>query len=144
MNDILIFSGSMAEHILIINQVLQILHNNDLYLKPKKCKFYKEKLNYLGFIISKDHVAIEDSKVDAIRDWPTSRTVHNICSFLGLGNLYRRFIKKISFIARPLHDLTKKDEKWNWTKECQQAFDQLKNIFTSHPVLIYPDPMQPY
>ena len=48
------------------------------------------------------------------------------------------------FIARPLHDLTKKDKKWNWTKECQQAFDWLKEIFTSHPILIYPNPMQPY
>ena len=78
MNNILIFSKSMAEHILIINQVLQILCDNDLYLKPEKCKFYKEKLNYLGFTISKDHIAMEDSKVDAIRDWPTPHTVHDI------------------------------------------------------------------
>ena len=78
MDDILIFSKSMAEHVLIINQVLQILHNNNLYLKPKKCEFYKNKLNYLGFTISKDHVAMEDSKVDAIRDWPIPHTVHNI------------------------------------------------------------------
>ena len=78
MDDILIFSKSMVEHILIINQVLQILRNNDLYLKPEKCEFYKEKLNYLGFTISKDHVAMEDSKVDAIRDWPVSRTIRDI------------------------------------------------------------------
>ena len=78
MDDILIFSKSMAEHVLIINQVLQILHNNNLYLKPKKCEFYKNKLNYLGFTISKDHVAMEDSKVDAIRDWPIPHTVRNI------------------------------------------------------------------
>ena len=78
MDDILIFSKSMAEHILIINQVLQILRNNDLYLKPEKCEFYKEKLNYLGFMISKDHVAMEDAKIDAIRDWPIPRTIHDI------------------------------------------------------------------
>ena len=103
----------MAEHIMVINQVLQILCNNDLYLKPKKCEFYKEKLNYLGFTISKDHIAIEDSKVDAIQDWPIPCTVRNIHSFLGLRNFYKRFINKFSFIVRPLHDLTKKDEKWN-------------------------------
>ena len=51
MDDILIFSKSMAKHILIINQVLQILCNNDLYLKPEKCEFYKDKLNYLVFTI---------------------------------------------------------------------------------------------
>ena len=65
-DDILIFSRSMAEHIDVINQVLQILHDNDFYLKPKKYEFYKKKLNYLGFTISKDHVTMEDSKVDAI------------------------------------------------------------------------------
>ena len=78
MDNILIFSKSMAEHILIINQVLQILRDNNLYLKPEKCEFYKEKLNYLGFTISKDHVAMEDSKVDAIREWPIPRTVRDI------------------------------------------------------------------
>ena len=123
MNDILIFSKSMAEHIMVINQVLQILRNNDHYLKPKKCKFHKEKLNYLGFTILKDHIMIEDSKVDAIKDWPIPYTVCNIRSFLVTGNFYRRFIENFSLIARPLHNLTKKDEKWNWIKECQHAFE---------------------
>ena len=126
MDDILIFSKSMAEHILIINQVLQILCKNDLYLKPKKCEFYKERLNYLGFTISKNHITMEDSKVDAIRDWPIPYTIHDIQSFLGTGNFYRRFIENFSLVARPLHNLTKKDEKWNWTKECQDAFEWLK------------------
>ena len=78
MDDILIFSKSMAEHIMVINQVLQILCDNDLYLKPKKCEFYKDKLNYLRFIISKDHITMEDSKVDAIREWQTPCTVYDI------------------------------------------------------------------
>ena len=144
MDNILIFSKTVAKHTLIINQVLQILHNNDLYLKPKKCEFYKDKLNYLGFTILKDYVAMDDSKVNAIRDWPIPRTVRDIQSFLGTGNFYRRFIENFSLIARPLHNLIKKDEKWNWTKECQDAFERLKRIFTSHPVLIYPDLIQPY
>ena len=92
----------------------------------------------------KDHVAMKDSKVNAIRDWPIPHTIRNIQSFLGTGNFYRRFIENFSLIARPLHNLTKKDKKWNWTIECQNTFDKLKRIFTSHPVLIYPDPMQPY
>ena len=107
-DNILIFSKSMVEHIMVINQVLQILHDNDLYLKSKKCKFYKDKLNYLGFTILKDHIAMEDSKVDAIRDWLIPRIVRDICSFLGLRNFYKKFIKKFLLITRPLHDLTKK------------------------------------
>ena len=65
----------MAEHIMVINQVLQILCNNDHYLKPKKCEFHKDKLNYLRYTISEDHVAMEDSKIDAIQQWPIPRTV---------------------------------------------------------------------
>ena len=87
---------------------------------------------------------MKDSKVNAIRDWPIPHTIHNIQSFLGTGNFYRRFIENFSLIARPLHNLTKKDKKWNWTMECQNTFGKLMWIFTSHPVLIYPDPMQPY
>ena len=66
MDDILIFTATTAEHVVVVKQVLQILHNNDLYLKPERCEFHKEKLNYLGYTISKDHIAIEDSKIDAI------------------------------------------------------------------------------
>ena len=67
MDDILIFTATTAEHIVVVRKVLQILHDNDLYLKPEKCEFHKDKLNYLGYTISKDHVAMEDSKIDAIQ-----------------------------------------------------------------------------
>ena len=66
MDNILIFTATTAEHIVVMRQVLQTLRDNVLYLKPKKCEFHKDKLNYLGYTISKDHIAIEDSKIDAI------------------------------------------------------------------------------
>ena len=87
MDNILIFTKTKAEHIMVVKQVLQTLRDNNLYLKPKKCEFHKEKLNYLGYTILKDYVAIEDSKVKAIEDWPVPCTVHDICSFLRLGHL---------------------------------------------------------
>ena len=87
MDNILIFTKTKAEHIMMVKQVLQTLRDNNLYLKPKKCEFHKEKLNYLGYTILKDYVAIEDSKVKAIEDWPVPCTVHDICSFLRLGHL---------------------------------------------------------
>ncbi|ETW82812.1 hypothetical protein HETIRDRAFT_416875 [Heterobasidion irregulare TC 32-1] len=95
MDDILIFSKSMAEHIHIFYQVFQILCDNDLYIKPEKHEFYKEKLNYLGYTISKDYITIKNSKVDTKKDWPIICMVQDICSFLGLGNFYRRTKNKI-------------------------------------------------
>ena len=141
MDDILIFTATTAEHIMVVKQVLQLLHNKDLYLKPEKCEFHKDKLNYLGYTISADHVMMEDSKVEAIQQWPIPRTVCDIRSFLGLGNFYRQFIDKFSLVTRPLHDLTKKDTKWNWTTDCQWAFNKLKEAFVTKHVLLYPDPM---
>ena len=99
MNNILIFTKTREEHILVVKQVLWTLRDNDLHLKPEKCKFHKDKPNHLGYTISKDYVVIEDSKVKAIEDWPIPHTVYDICSFLGLKNFYQRFIDKFSLIS---------------------------------------------
>lgn len=77
-------------------------------------------------------------------DWPTPRTVKEVQAFLGFGNFYRRFIKDFSKIARPLFDLTKKDNHWGWNKTCEEAFQLLKAVFTSQLVLLMPDHTKPY
>ena len=130
MDDILIFAQTQEDLEQYTQQVLQRLREHDLYLKPKKCEFSKMKLEYLGMIVEEGKMAMDPIKLGGIRDWPIPTKVKDVRSFLGFGNFYRKFISHYSDIARPLNDLTKKDKKFEWTDECQQAFDLLKKKFT--------------
>jgi hypothetical protein len=83
-------------------------------------------------------------KLAGLKDWPVPRTVKQVHSFLGFGNFYRKFIKGYSDLAKPLNDLLKKDQTFQWTLEAQTSFDTLKRKFTEEPVLMMPDPSQPF
>ena len=124
--------------------VLQRLMENDLYLKPKKCEFCKEKIKWLGMVIQEGKITMDPGKLKGIQDWLAPTTVKQVQGFLRFGNFYRCFIRGFSEIARPLNELLKKDRKFEWTTECQQAFDDLKTRFTSEPVLIMPDQTKPF
>ena len=89
----------------------------------------------LGLIISPDGIKMDPKKVEAITAWPIPTKVKEVQSFLGLANFYRRFVNNFSKVAKPLHELTRKDTEWKWTDKCQSAFEELKNIFISQPVL---------
>jgi hypothetical protein len=121
MDDILIYMPSLAEHRKIVCEVLQRLQDHDLYLKPEKCKFEQQEIEYLGMIIRPGEVCMDPGKVSAVRDWPTPMTLRDVCTFIGFSNFYQRFIKDFSSIARPLHDLTKKDVPWQWHAEQQNV-----------------------
>jgi hypothetical protein len=90
-------------------------------------------------IVSREGIKMDDSKVKAIREWPTPKTVRGVRSFFGLANFYRRFIEGYAQVARPLNDLTKKNTPFGWKEAQQTAFDILKNRFTTAPILAYPD-----
>ncbi len=83
-------------------------------------------------------------KVDALTDWPKPTSVKEMRSFLGFGNYYKGFIDNYSALARPLHELTKKNVQWRWTDKEQNTFDALKVMFTSYPILRNPDPDKRY
>ena len=83
-------------------------------------------------------------KLGGLRDWPIPTTVKQVRSFLGFGNFYRKFITHYSDLARPLIDLMKKDKTFEWTTECQTAFDTLKKQFTEEPILMMPDHSKPF
>jgi hypothetical protein len=136
MDDILIATeGTFAKHEEIVASVLKKLMDNDLYLKPEKCSFHKQEVDYLGVIVEKGKVKMDPVKVKGLTNWPAPTKLKELRSFLGFGNYYKDFIPAYSHIACPLHDLTKKDFKWNWGKGQQWAFDTLKKMFTSYPVL---------
>ena len=144
MDDILIFSADLEEHRKRTLRVLERLKEHDLYLKLEKCIFDASEVEYLGMIISENKIAMDPVKVKGILDWPEPTTVKDVRSFLGFGNFYRRFIDHFSEIARPLNALTKKDARWEWTTECQKAFDTLKQRFATAPVLQMPDVAKPF
>jgi RNase H-like domain found in reverse transcriptase len=95
-------------------------------------------------IIEEEKISMDAVKLGGIRDWPVPTTLKQAQSFLGFGNFYRKFISHYSKLARPLNDLTKKDKKFEWTTDCQEAFDTMKKQFTEEPVLLMPDQSKPF
>ena len=98
----------------------------------------------MGLVIQEGKIAMDSVKLKGIQDWPIPLTVKQVRSFLGFGNFYRKLIHKFSELARPLNDLLKKDKTFEWTKECQMAFDTLKQRFTTEPVLSMPNQLRPF
>src|SRR5260370_24798390 len=105
MDDILIHSASLADHQRITREILQTLYSYKLFLQPEKCKFEHQEVDYLGLIISKDHVVMDPIKVQGVTDWPQLMKVKDVQSFIRFMNFYCRFIWNFSEIARPLHIL---------------------------------------
>ena len=90
-------------------------------------------------IIEEGIISMDPGKLNGIRDWPAPTTVKQVRGFLGFGNFYRQFIWNFSELAKPLNELLKKEQKFEWMDECQQAFDTMKRKFTEEPVLGMPD-----
>ena len=144
LDDILIFTETVEEHRQVTRRVLELLRKNKLFLKPGKCEFEKTKVEYLGVIISHNSVEMDPVKVAGVADWPTPTSKKEVQSFLGFTNFYRRFIQDFSHHARPLFDLTKNDVRWKWSEDEQAAFDSLKRLITSAPILTSPDNSRPF
>lgn len=144
MDDILIFSPDAITHRKRTLQVLERLKKHDLYLKREKCQFDVTRIEFLGLIVTPDHIEMDSVKVDGLLKWPEPKTVKEVRSFLGFGNFYRKFIAHYADLARPLHQLTKKDVPFRWSDACQKAFDALKQQFTTGPVLLMPDSAKPF
>ena len=143
LDDILIYSESFDEHISHVNQVLATLQKAGLHLNPEKCQFHTTQTEFLGYIISPDGISMDPAKVQTIQEWETPESVHDIQVFLGFANFYRRFIRGYSRICRPLFDLLHKNVKFSWNLEAQNAFQYLKECFTSAPILKHFDPILP-
>lgn len=143
LDNILIFTQTLEEHRQIVREVLKRLKDNNLYLRPEKCKFEQLEIEYLGLVIREGQVQMDWAKVAAVREWPTPRNLRDVRGFLGFTNFYRRFIRDFATIAQPLNDLTKKATVFNWAPPQQLAFETLRDAFTSAPVLALWDPHRP-
>ena len=150
LDDIVIFSKDLASHLKRLEAVLQKLEEASLKLKPSICELFQRKLAYIGHVISAEEVATDESKIEAIKNWPTPTNVTEVRSFLGFMGYYCRFIPKFVQEAHPLHKFTsgenvgKKKAAIKWDSKCQQAFDDLKTLCTTAPILAYADFTKPF
>ena len=129
-DDILVFSRTFEEHLIHLRQVMERLDRAGLRLKPKKCNFVRERVEYLGHVISKHGIEVDSAKIEAVHSFPQPANLKALRSFLGLASYYWRFVPNFSKVAGPLHLLTQKDAPFVWTSSCQQAFDLLKRLLT--------------
>jgi hypothetical protein len=138
-DDILVYSKSEKEHAQHLRVVLQCLRDHKVYAKFPKCEFWLKSVKFLGHTISHDGISVDPSKVQEVVDWKPPKSVHQICSFLGLAGYYRRFIPDFSRIAKPMTELLKKGVKFVWSEACEKAFHTLRKHITSAPELVQPD-----
>ena len=138
LDDVLVFSQTLEEHLEHLKRVIERIEEVGLKLKPTKCKFVRKEVEYLGHIITPEGLRPNPKLVTAVREYPTPRDIHGLRRFLGMASYYRRFIAGFARIAEPLHQQTRKDVVFQWTPECQLAFETLKAKLTTAPVLAYP------
>ena len=123
----------------IIEEIVKRLVENDLYIKLEKCKQKIREVGFLRVVIRPEEIKIEEEKVKRVLKWPTLKGVKDIQKFLELANYYQQFIKDFVMIARLLHNLVKKNQKWDWTEKQKKVFQELKERFTKELVLAVSD-----
>ncbi|KAK3506694.1 hypothetical protein QTP70_015432 [Hemibagrus guttatus] len=144
-DDILIYSRSLAEHRQHVAEVLGRLREFQLFLKAEKCSFHEPAVQFLGYNISRSGIQMDEGKIAAVRDWLAPATVKELQWFLGFANFYRRFISNYSSIADPLTNLLRnKPKSLLWSPATEGPFNTLKRAFTTAPLLIHPDPDKPF
>lgn len=144
LDDIIVYGNSLQEHAQNLRKVLLRLRDIGCKINFKKCSFFQDSVSFLGHLVSSEGLKPDPAKYVVIEKWPVPKNVKETQSFLGLVNYYRRFMKNFAKIAKPLYELTKKDVKFEWSSECQKAFDELKRLVMSPPTLAYPDFSQPF
>ena len=144
LDDVIILGKTFEEHLRNLKEVFQRLREAGLRLKPSKCNLCLEEVEFLGHIVSAEGVRIDPKKTEKVAKWPAPTSKKEVQQFLGLANYYRRFVKDFASIAKPLHRLTERTAKFEWTSECQLAFDRLRQGLVTAPVLAFPDFTRPF
>ena len=142
LDNILIYSDNPEQHTKHVREVLRHLRKHGLYAQAKKCEWHRNSVEFLGYIMSSEGLAMADDKIHTILDWPKPWKVKEVQSFLGFVNFYRRFIHNYSEITVPLTRLTRKGLTWDFNKDCHTAFKTLKEAFTRALVLAHWKPNQ--
>ena len=154
LDGIIIFSDTKEEHLKRLEAVFQKLCAGGLKLKPSKCFFFREEIEYLGHVVNGKGISTNPKKIEAVSKWPTPRTVYDVRSFLGFVGYYRRVIKNFSRITKPIREVitglenqskrAAKKTYIEWTDAADTAFEHLKAMCVSTPILAYPNYQLPF
>lgn len=140
LDDILISGRNMQEHMFRVERVLSRLQETGLKVSLDKCDFFADKVEYLGYIISKEGLQTSPKNILAIENAPAPKSVVQLQSVLGMINYYGKFVPNLSTVLSPLYNLLKKDVKWSWNEIHEAAFKKIKQLLTSAPVLVHYNP----
>ena len=139
MDDMVVFSKSFSEHLEDLQQIFRRLRYSSISLKLSKCVFASERVDFLGFTLSAAGIQPQARLTEAIKQYQPPANKKQLKGFLGLAGFYRSFIPKFADISKPLNALTNHDTPFFWSKDCQNAFQDLKYALTSEPVLMFPN-----
>ena len=143
-DDILVYSRSVEEHLDHLTQVFGRIRASGLKLHPQKCHLGYREVQYLGHVISAEGISPDPDKVRAVADFKVPTDVRSVREFLGLAGYYRRFVSNFARVASPLFALLRQGQLFVWTPSCQEAFDNLKTQLITYPILAYPCFSRPF
>ena len=146
-DDVIIFSRNVEDHLHHVDEVLTLLRRAGVSLKLKKCDFFRDRVSYLGHVVTPGKLSVATETSKAFEEVKFPENITQLRSFLGAANVYRRFVKDFSKIAKPLSAMTQKDAKPNWsspTKPQLDAFETLRDNLITPPVLALPKPGRPF
>ena len=138
-DDVMIATEMEEKHDEIVEEVLKRLEENNLFVKPEKCVWKIREVGFLEVIIEEEGVRMEKKKVQRVIEWPVLRSIKDVQKFWGLANYDRWFVKDFAKIAKFLHEMMRKETKWNWEERQQKVFEKLKKRFTIELVLVTPN-----
>jgi len=144
LDDIIVYSADVGEHITRLEKLFKRLRAANLKLKPSKCKLLRSELSFLGHVVSGKGVATDPEKIKAVENWPVPTDVKEVRSFLGLASYFRKFVPAFAALAAPLHALTGKNKRFEWTSSCEDGFWKLKEAPVSSPILAMPNDGDPF
>jgi len=144
LDDIIVYSADVNEHIGRLEKLFERLRSANLKLKPSKCKLLRSELSFLGHVVSSKGIGTDPEKISTVQDWPVPTDVKEIRSFLGLASYYRKFVPSFAAVPAPLHALTGKNRKFDWTSSCEDWFKKLKEALVTSPILAMPSDGDPF